>query len=300
MKVKVIESLKTNTPLSPLHEELDKRRTMKYKDLFDWRMQHYPSIYDLNTDIGNLNASEEISDILREWYLESNNIKIPEYLFTDEDHEISSRWSIESIDYATKVLLPVIQQLLILPNETEMKDLKSLSLESRCVSWGGNYKEITFVNTCPLDNFITVLSLHLNALLNSIKLSSTSFSLDIQSIIRLVEAQNFDELRYWIAPKMNVPLTGCKYDFFGYEGKLTELLRDIGLYSNLYEITFQCWGCCCISEKRLDLSSVYNFKDSCQKTIEEQINSGFKCLKCRDPEANIEQISSEFLKYLRF
>ena len=66
------------------------------------------------------------------------------------------------------------------------------------------------------------------------------------------------------------------------------------LSTNHYSVTFQCWSCCYISEKRLNLSSIYTFQDNCQKTINNHISSSFHCLKCRDPEANIEQISQEF------
>ena len=100
-------------------------------------------------------------------------------------------------------------------------------------------------------------------ILKSIKLSSITLSLYTQFIIKLVENQT---LRYWFAPKLKVRLTDSKFDFFGYDGKLAEFFMNIDLSFNLYMITFQC--CCCISEKRLDLSSTYNFKDGCQKSID--------------------------------
>ena len=298
MKQKIIESLRTNTPLSILHEDLHKRRGMNFKDLIDWRMQHYPSIYV--QDHWNYNLSNDISEILREWYLESNNIKIPEFLLTEQDFEISSRWNAESADYSTKILLPVIQQLLHSPMNQEkcpeIKKSNSESLEDKCVPWGGNYNGVALVNTCPGDNFITMLSLHMKSLRNSIILSLNTMPESILLIIKMIEDRSFNELRYWIANKLNIPQNDRKYNFFGCEGKLLELLRDIDLCPSIYNIEFQCWSCCCISQKRLDLSSIYTFRHSCQDTLELQILSGYSCLKCRDSKANIEQISQQFFK----
>ena len=48
-------------------------------------------------------------------------------------------------------------------------DLGFLDLETLCVDWGGGYMNTKLVNTCPLDNFITLMSLHLPALMKSIK-----------------------------------------------------------------------------------------------------------------------------------
>ena len=59
------------------------------------------------------------------------------------------------------------------------------------------------------------------------------------------------------------------------------------------KIVFQCWSCCCESEKRLNLS-VLTFQSNCQTTIDSQINASYNCLKCRDPKANIEPLSREF------
>ena len=77
---------------------------MHYKDLYDWRLEHYSPIYEEDAStITNYNTSPEISEILNIWYLESQNVSI-EYL---------SQWERKSTDYVTKVLLPVVQELLI-------------------------------------------------------------------------------------------------------------------------------------------------------------------------------------------
>ena len=81
----------------------------------------------------------------------------------------------------------------------------------------------------------------------------------------------------------------------GYEGRFVQLLcKDLSLNSDGYKIDFQCLGCRFQSEKILNLSCLTTFDSSCQTSINNQINSRFACLKCRDQEVNIEPISKEF------
>ena len=112
MKSLIINSIKTNIPLSDLHRELHKRRDMKFKDLFNWRTDSYPSYYTESPQEDQLKTTYEMSNLLAQWYLDSFEIKIPEYQYTGEDFDFSTRWSEESMDYSTKVLLPVVEQLL--------------------------------------------------------------------------------------------------------------------------------------------------------------------------------------------
>ena len=129
MKDEVLECLRTNTPLSPLHAELEKRRNMNYVDLLDWRLDHYPSVHNENNNVAC--ASYEISMIVKEWYLQSQGIQIPYYQYTNEDFELSTQWGNISTDYSTKVLLPVIQQLLTVPGSPKQFETEtSLHIET--------------------------------------------------------------------------------------------------------------------------------------------------------------------------
>ena len=110
----------------------------------------------------------------------------------------------------------------------------------------------------------------------------------------MIKARNFNELRCWFAPRLGIKLIDNRLDFIGYEGNMIKLLGDLHLCSNLYAIEFQCWSCCCVSERRIDISSIYNFINGCQNSIDTQICS--HCLKCRDPGSIIERISQEFIK----
>ena len=125
------------------------------------------------------------------------------------------------MNYSTKVLLPVVQQLLCDANRSQilgdlatMVPLPSESLEDNCVTWGGEYNRMTLVNTCSVDNLITALSLHMQILSNSIKLASISISPDLQRIIQMVKSRRFNELRCWIANKISLPLAGSQFDFW--------------------------------------------------------------------------------------
>ena len=53
MKENVIESLRMNTPLSKLHRDLGKRSHMNYKDLLDWRLDNYPFVITIDSDISD-------------------------------------------------------------------------------------------------------------------------------------------------------------------------------------------------------------------------------------------------------
>ena len=63
--------------------------------------------------------------------------------------------------------------------DVETDSFSSLqSLEDICVEWGGEYSGVKLVNTYPLDNIITILSIHLKTILTSFELASTSVSED--------------------------------------------------------------------------------------------------------------------------
>ncbi|KAI6652476.1 hypothetical protein LOD99_7490 [Oopsacas minuta] len=302
MKEDVIKSIKKNTLLSPLHNDLFKRCHMPYNELFDWRVRHYLSTCEGETAITDYDINLEVSEILNKWYLESHDIKIPFYQYTREELDFSSYWERKSTDYTTKILLSKIQQLLnkscqyeILDAKVQGIDCTSESLEECCAAWGEEYNGIRFVNTCPVDNFITLFSLHFKTFLSSVKLTST-IPPNIEMVFQMVNTKNFNQLKYWFTTKLGLQLIDSQYDYMGCEGNVVGLLDNIHLSPNLYVVEFQCWSYCCISEKRLNLSSIYKFQQNCQTTIGHQINQSYKCLKCRDTHANIEKFSTQFLK----
>ena len=201
----IINSIKTNIPLSDLHRELHIRRHMKFKDLFNWRTDSYPSYYTEYPQEDQLETTYEMSNLLAQWYLDSFEIKIPEYQYTGEDFDFSTRWSEESMDNSTKVLLPVVEQLLATSKASANSDNTlatpaSLRLEDSCVTWGGQFEGNELVNTCPVDNFITLLNLHSHKVSSALRLANVSPSQRLQTMLSHITSREFDELRNWLAP----------------------------------------------------------------------------------------------------
>ena len=301
-KDKIISSLKSTIPVSDLHRELDKRQHLPFRKLFDWRHEHFPPTKYPEQRLMDHETSQEMADILIQWYLECCEIKIPMYQYTDDDFKFATYWQEKAMNYTTKVLHPVVTELIInapqAANENSNKNTPlplSFPLEDLCVSWGGYCHGIELVNTCSVDNFITLLSLHINSIFTAFELIRFSPNLLLENILSLIHTLQFNKVRTTICQLIGIPLENSQYNMLGYEGRFVQLLcKDLSLNSDGYKINFQCWGCCFQSEKILNLSCLTTFDSSCQMSINTQINSRFACLKCRDQEANIEPISMEF------
>ena len=64
MRSQIVNSIRTTTPLSELHRELHKRRDKSFRDLFDWRTDHYPST---NTAVRQDDQLETLMKCLTCW-----------------------------------------------------------------------------------------------------------------------------------------------------------------------------------------------------------------------------------------
>ena len=193
----IMHSIRTNVPLSDLHRELNLRRDMKFIDLFNWRTDHYPSTYPVNSNDSQLETSYEMSNLLAQWYLDSFEVKIPEHQYTDEDFQFSSHWARESMDYSTKILLPVVQQLLFTSHTLSKSDCimlptpASTDLEDLCVTWGGQFEGIELINTCPVDKFITLLCLHYYHISEALRLSDVSPTTSLQTMLSHIKHREY-------------------------------------------------------------------------------------------------------------
>ena len=156
----------------------------------------------------DLDTTQEISEILVKYYLESNGIKIPEHLNTSQDFEFATKWETKSMNYTTKVLLPVVIKLLTtyfnstLPSEslTPPKSTSQVCFEDNCITWGGHYDGVELVNTCSIDYFITLLTLHKVKILEAFELTGEPPNSTIKSIFSMIDERDFDKLRLWAAP----------------------------------------------------------------------------------------------------
>ena len=102
MRNRVIESIKTNTPLSELYRQLDQRIDLPFDELLDWKQDHFPPTKIPEHKLMDFNTSQEMSEVLNQWYLESAGVKIPFYKYTNDDFEFSTHWQQKSMNYSTK------------------------------------------------------------------------------------------------------------------------------------------------------------------------------------------------------
>ena len=162
-----------------------------------------------------------ISNLLAQWYLDSYEIKLPVIQYTDEARQFSAHWERESMDYSTKILLPVVQQLLSTSQHLPKSDCcvlatsASAHLEDLCVTWGGQFEGNELVNTCPVDYFITLLSLHSHIVSEAFRLSNVSQTHLLQTMFSCIKSRKFDELMIWLASQLGVQQINFRYDFLG-------------------------------------------------------------------------------------
>ena len=174
----------------------------------------------------DLDTTQEITEVLAQFYLESYKVKIPEYQYTCQDFEFSTKWATDSMNYATKVLLPVVKELLAAHFEPLVASESQTIFEEMCATWGGHYDGVKLINTCSIDNFITLLSLHKEAILTAFDLTGESPNSTLRSIFSMVDEQNFDKLRLWTAPKLGMPISDSECNMLGYEGEMVKFLQE--------------------------------------------------------------------------
>ena len=49
----------------------------------------------------DLDTTQEITHVLAQFYLESYKVKIPEYQYTSQDFEFSTKWATNSMNFTT-------------------------------------------------------------------------------------------------------------------------------------------------------------------------------------------------------
>ena len=215
---------------------------------------------------------------------------------SDEEAQLHSRYS---LSYLCQVNANPGQHIRSILNQTvsySQTSQDASTTEDMCVTWNGHFNGVKLVNTCSVDNFLTLLSLHQDNILKAFHLAGEAPSDSLNYIFTMIDEQNFDELRMWVASQLRIPLINNEYNMFASEGSIVKLFQNLAICQDAYRIVFQCWSCCCQSEKKLNLISLMTFKHNCQTSIDHHISLSYKCLKCRDLHANLEFLSREFLK----
>ena len=81
-------------------------------------------------------------------------------------------------------------------NATSRLNVSITEVEKFCVNWGGSYKDIKMVNTCSVDNFLTLISLHLNEIQEVLARFKISINDNIKRILAYIGMLKFDSLRF--------------------------------------------------------------------------------------------------------
>ena len=170
-------------------------------------------------------------------------------------------------------------------------------MENLCPTWQGEYNDISHLNTCSIDNVISLFSLFLDMIAKARKLAGISLNPDAQRFISLIDCRQFDELRDFIARLMNISVTYYvvvpKIDFFGSESQVIEVLRKFDISSDLYSVTLQCYSCCAIFNIVTQRGSINEVDSTLQESISNKMRYK-KCKKCDSTGSNLEILSGTF------
>ena len=66
------------------------------------------------------------------------------------------------------------------------------------MEWGGEYKDTQLVNTCPIDNFITLISLHIGPIRSAFGYLQTTMNNELRDFFTKIPLGEFDSLRYFL------------------------------------------------------------------------------------------------------
>ncbi|KAI6659404.1 KRAB-A domain-containing protein 2-like [Oopsacas minuta] len=69
-------------------------------------------------------------------------------------------------------------------------------LETLCVMWGGEYNGIQLINTCPIDNFLTLISLQIDPIGAAFGYLQKELGTEINEFLTKIQLGKFDLLRY--------------------------------------------------------------------------------------------------------
>ena len=105
----------------------------------------------------------------------------------------------------------------------------SSQLETLCVEWGGEYKDTQLVNTCPIDNFITLISLHISPIRSAFGYLQTTMNNELRDFFTKIQLGEFDSLRYLLSKEMDIQEKYFAIDFYGSEYSMVKRLVNIGL-----------------------------------------------------------------------
>ena len=271
MKDQILDSISKGKYLSKMHSTLIKHIQLPLRDFADWKNLTFPDAKLLPNHLSYLKL--EISEMLISWYKEAKEVSIPMYLFTDEERERATYWDQKAIEYVTKVLYHVVIDILLNEQAANVKDFGNVYFDDLCVNWGGRSNDISLENTCTVDNLITIISLNMPRIQNTIAKIGNCLNTDGIKLLDLIESKDFNSTRCWLAERVNLQKEkGVRINFHGSEQRFVHFINSVLGYES-YQVEIQCWSCCSNSQKSLNLTSINNFVMNCQSTLDYQIQS---------------------------
>ena len=291
MKDQILDSISKGKYLSEMHSILTKQIQLPLRDFADWKNVTFPDPKLLPNHLSYLKL--EISEMLISWYKEAKEVNMPMYLFTDEERELATFWDQKAIEYVTKVLYHVVINILLKEQATDAEDFGNIDFDKLCMNWGGRSNNVSLENTCTVDNLITIISLNMPRIQNTIAKIGICLNADGIKLLDLIETKDFNSTRCWLAERVNLQKEKkVRINFYGSEQRFVHFINSVLGYES-YQVEVECWSCCSNSQKSLNLTSINNFVMNCQSTLDYQIQSNTqKCMECRDSE--IEIISQDF------
>ena len=300
IKPKLLTALNEESFLSDLYKQLDeKSKYMRFNDLIAY---HPTTPFDYN-------FKEKFACLASQWY--------DEYLVCRQI-DISDA---HKRDYLLTVLLPVIleyianSQVIYVESDIEDRELgmdvistsvdleynsysPSSMFENLCPVWQGQFNDISHLNTCSIDNIISLISLYQSKIEEAFDFAEISQNPDVKHFFELIHALKFDELRDYIARLINIKVTYDvivkQYDFYGSESSFIKILRKFGISNDVYSSTLQCYSCCDQFTITPQLGSLSNVTSTLQTSIDKRILP-LKCKKCQSNDCSLEQLSGYFL-----
>lgn len=85
------------------------------------------------------------------------------------------------------------------------------------------------VNTCSVNNFLTLISLHLNEVKEVLDRLKIPINKNIKKILSYIGMLKFDSLCFWIACRMDDKCENNQLDFFGSENTIVQALVNTRL-----------------------------------------------------------------------
>ena len=120
-----------------------------------------------------------------------------------------------------------------LDQESNLDVLVEKKLDAFCVTWSASYDGNRLVNTCSIDNFITLISLHSESIFSTLDYLHVAIEGKLAEFLPLIRQRKFDELRFWIAKELNIKSNHGIFDFYGSEFAFVTLMRHMNLNNKI-------------------------------------------------------------------